>query len=97
MKENSLLYIASITKARFGLEVKSSESQLVKLGTFVMAHNKKAVESMTYCWSARKRLGKKFVMGRGYKVIKKQKTTIFAHFSTTTMRLSACAMVSMLY
>eukprot|EP00957_Ditylum_brightwellii_P192606 14664435-Ditylum_brightwellii.AAC.1 len=37
-----------------------------KSGTFVMAHNNKTKGSAVFCWSTKKRLGKKFLIGTDF-------------------------------
>ena len=71
LRRKKVLYVASITRGRFGTIVDTMERKLDKSGTHINAYNRSTKEAATYCWSLNPRLGKKFVIASGYEVVGK--------------------------
>ena len=67
------MYVGAIQKQRFNTICSVMEQELEKSGTAGIAYNRKTSESVAYCWSANKKLGKKFVHTNAYKLKNKAK------------------------
>eukprot|EP00957_Ditylum_brightwellii_P156783 11933119-Ditylum_brightwellii.AAC.1 len=71
LRGKKVQYIASLSRSCFRTITKILDRKVDKSGTFSITYNKKTKESALLCWSSTKMLGKKFVMGTGFKVRKK--------------------------
>ena len=62
LKCNQIMHVGVIQKQRFRCIASSMEPVLEKSGTYCIAHTSKSGETVAFCWSANKNLGKKFVL-----------------------------------
>ena len=62
LKCNQIMHVGVIQKQRFRCIASSMEPVLEKSGTYCIAHNSKLGETVAFCLSANKNLGKKFVL-----------------------------------
>ena len=73
LKEHDTMYVGAMQKQRFKNICSVIEPTLEKSGTSKIAYNRSTGESVAYCWSENKKLGKKFVHSNGYKLKKRQR------------------------
>lgn len=73
LKSENILYVGTIQKQRFNTFCLVMEPELEKSGNSCIAHNSTTGESVAFCWSANKKLGKKYAHTNAYKLKKGEK------------------------
>eukprot|EP00957_Ditylum_brightwellii_P107377 8193664-Ditylum_brightwellii.AAC.1 len=71
LRGKKVQYIASLNHSHFRTIAKMLDRKVDKSRTFSIVYTKKTKESDMLCWTNTKMLGKKFVMGTGFEVRKK--------------------------
>ena len=84
LKEKQVKYVASLHSGRFGVLINSLKPKVKKTGNYVQCFNQKTKEAAVHYWSEDTKVGRKTVLGAGFRVKREGKkdnvVPLFDHY-----------------